>query len=130
MLACLYTNNFKLLHIHKIVFSYKTTTNLQRWETDANDEIRYPIDEYRDRHGGWAGTLREQLGSDHPRDGAGPEGEEHDEAERGDDGQVRHPVNHLLHKAEELLLGRRVVFPPAGCRREQGQCVTTIAKHI
>lgn len=89
------------------------TTNLQRWETDANEEIRYPIDEHRNRHGGWAGPLREQLGSDHPRDGAGPEGEEHDEAERGDDGQVRHPVNHLLHIAEELLLGRRVVFAPS-----------------
>ena len=51
-------------------------------EADAHEEVGAPVDQHGDGHGRGTGTLREELGRDHPRDGAGADGEE-DHVEQG-----------------------------------------------
>lgn len=78
---------------------------LHTGKSDSNQEIREPIHEHSDGHGGGSRALGEELRGDHPRDGAGPDGEEDDEAERRNDREIRHPVYHFLYITEELLSG-------------------------
>lgn len=72
-------------------------------EAYADGEIGYPIDEHGDGHSRRPGTLAEELGCDHPWYGARADSEKHHEPKNGHDCQVRHPVDHFLHKTEKLL---------------------------
>lgn len=83
----------------------KKKSYLHTGEADAYDEVCHPIDEYGDGHGAGTRALREQLGSDEPRDGARSHREEHHEAESGHHRQIAHPIDHFLHIPEELLSG-------------------------
>lgn len=87
-----------------------SSSYLHAWKTDADQEISQPIDEDRDRHSGGSGALGEQFRRDHPWDGSGSYGEEHDEAQSRHYRDVGHPVDHFLHIAKELLSGSRIVF--------------------
>jgi hypothetical protein len=79
-------------------------------EEGGDEEVTEPIDEGCDRHGCRSGSLREQLGRDHPGDGARPHREEYNEGQREDDSQVRNPVQHVLEHLEKLLRQTRVSF--------------------
>lgn len=85
-----------------------TVAHLHAGEADADEEVGHPVDEHRDGHRRRPRSLREQLGRDHPRDGARAHREEDHEAEGGHHRQVRHPVYHLLHVAKKLLSGGRI----------------------
>lgn len=72
-------------------------------EAYADGEIGYPIYEHGDGHSRRSRTLAEELRSNHPRYGAWTNGEEYNKTKYGYDGQVRHPIDHFLHKTEKLL---------------------------
>jgi len=55
-------------------------------EAYADGEVGHPVDEHGDGHGRRPRTLAEELGRNHPRYGAGADGEEHNESENGHDG--------------------------------------------
>lgn len=81
-------------------------THLHGGEPDAHQEIGHPVDEHRYRHRRRPRPLREQLRGYHPGNRARSDGEEHHETQDGDHRQVRHPVYHLLHVTEKLLIRR------------------------
>lgn len=76
---------------------------LQCGKADADHKVRRPIHQHRNRHGTGPRALREQLSGDHPRYRARTDGEEDDEGQHRDDGQVAHPVDHFLHITKKLL---------------------------
>ena len=72
-------------------------------EKVANEPVGKPICQSSYGHGSGSGSLREQLGSDEPWNGARADGKEDDEAEREDDRQVRDPVQDFLEQRKEFL---------------------------
>ena len=74
-------------------FSLKNVANLEREEEETDGEVSQPVDEDCNGHGGRAGTLTEQFGRDHPGNGTGSHGEEHDEWQRGHHGHVSNPFD-------------------------------------
>ena len=73
-----------------------TPSNLHSWETNRHQEVCTPVDQDGHRHGGRPGPLREELGCDHPRDGAGSDSEEDHVEEGGDDGEPPDPGDQFL----------------------------------
>ena len=71
-------------------------SHLHGRETNRHQEVRTPVDKNGHRHGGRPGALREELGRDHPGDGAGSHSEEHHVEEGGDHGEPPDPGDQFL----------------------------------
>lgn len=81
----------------------RQSAHLKAGESDADDKVGHPIDEHRDGHSTGTRPLGEELGSDHPRNGARSHGEEDDKGQHRHHGQVAHPVDHFLNITKKFL---------------------------
>jgi len=67
-------------------------------EAYGNKKVGTPVDEHRNGHSSRPGTLREELGSDHPGYGAWPDGKENNVEESRNYRQPPNPTHKLLDK--------------------------------
>ena len=74
----------------------RITLYLHCWKSDCYQKVCTPVDKHGHGHGRGPRALGEELGGDHPGDGAGPHREEHDVEQRGDHGEPPDPGHQLL----------------------------------
>lgn len=109
----LVTSTVSLFLSNSQKYSQLARTHLHAWKANAHDEVGHPINQHCYGHSTRPRPLREQLRSDQPRYRPWANGEEYHETERGDHGEITHPVNHFLYISKKLLSGRRMGFFPA-----------------
>lgn len=101
-------------------------TDLHDGKDDSDEEIGHPVDQYGNGHGRRSGSLREQFGGDHPGNGTGAHGEKFNEAQRGHDRQIGHPIDHFLYIAKKLLSGGRMAFFPNRGGETLRECIMEV----